>query len=1103
MARRKPPAKPRRSADSRRTQPAPAPPRPRAKASPKTGTKAASRAGTPASPTAPPPLTLDQALDIIELHRHGFALAVPPAPGSAPLPSRRVPIAVLLQPPADSADPDARPMASCTCAGWSRRTGRCAHVDTLLATHRVLCERAGGDVHAHFQQSMWLRLLAPMAEEDEAPLRQTVVTRTDGAPGEDVTAPAVLRMTGADGRERAAYLSDGPDAVRLAERLGARLDAPDARTPAAGPPVPRAAILEQLAVLTQSEYEARMRQLGHRTQGQILEDSLWHRLAYHAYRELDGAQGRQDRQVRAWLVPSVDPATNALTVTAHAAGRGPVLRVHVPPRAAPRVLAVLRELPVQDGVPVHPARLRPLLRVIPRPDGGARVEPVVRLPAPAPGHGNAPGAGELVAIDPRHRQAEAAFLPARGILAELEEPGPVAAALGIYAPRDLGPDDMPALLAAVAEARRAGDPADLDDDQDNDGDEVIGLTLLRGFERIEIDARALGRDWCWLSLRYGRGNGSVSLAALLAARRRGQRFVDTAAGWVDLEDDSLACLGRLDGNPEASQNDDQNGDLNDNQASDQPNGSDLVRLSRLELLRLLHTGDALAVACTGQQAPAMEQLLAIQPVRPLAPLAGLRSTLRDYQVHGVTWLLYLYDNGLGGLLCDDMGLGKTHQVMAFLVALREQRQVTGPFLVVCPTTVLSHWQRVLAAFAPGLVATVFHGGGRDLDAALAGTDVLLTSYGILRNDIDDLCRVPFAAAVLDEAQYLKNPATRAYRAAMRLEAGMRLGLSGTPIENTLMDLKALLDLALPGYLDTDDRFRARFVQPVEERGHDHDSERARAALRRLIAPFVLRRTKATVLDQLPPVIEDLRTCTLSDEQIKLYRDAVDGRGQEIMAALRDPTQTVPYVHVFALLTLLKQICCHPALVTGAPDQHQDHASGKWELFQELLDECLGSGQKIVVYSQFLGMVRIIEQHLRARGVGVATLTGQTRDRGAVIERFARDPDCRVFVATLQAGGVGIDLVAASVVIHYDRWWNAAREDQATDRVHRMGQTRGVHVLKLITEGTLEEKIAALIDKKRQLMESVVTEDEAGTIKALTREELMGLLSLGGVGEPAS
>ena len=266
-------------------------------------------------------------------------------------------------------------------------------------------------------------------------------------------------------------------------------------------------------------------------------------------------------------------------------------------------------------------------------------------------------------------------------------------------------------------------------------------------------------------------------------------------------------------------------------------------------------------------------------------------------------------------------------------------------------------------------------------------------------------------------------------------------------------------------------------------------------LSRLISPFILRRLKETVLPELPEKIEDMRLCALKGEQVTLYRDAVSSQGQGLLSALKDEGAKVPYIHIFALLSLLKQICDHPALLSESVEDYERHQSGKWDLFKELLDEVIDSGQKVVVYSQYLGMIRIIEKYLMSKEIGYVALTGSSRNRGDIIDKFNTDPACRVYVGSLKAGGTGVDLVAGSVVIHYDRWWNAAKEDQATDRVHRIGQTRGVQVFKLVTQGTLEEKISAIIEKKRNLMDAIIKEGEPGFLGSFTREEFIDLLSI--------
>ena len=345
--------------------------------------------------------------------------------------------------------------------------------------------------------------------------------------------------------------------------------------------------------------------------------------------------------------------------------------------------------------------------------------------------------------------------------------------------------------------------------------------------------------------------------------------------------------------------------------------------------------------------------------------------------------------------------------------------------------------------------------------------------------------------MFDEIQSIKNADTKTHRAASQIQAAIKLGLTGTPIENSILELKALMDVVVPGYLGSDQAFAQRFAPDATA---EKVASQNRDQLRRLIFPFTLRRLKSRVLDELPEKIEDIRFCELTDKQVKLYRDAIDSRAKGIVASLQDENESIPYIHIFALLTLLKQICNHPAQVNKQPVEDDSQDSGKWELFKELLEESLASGQKVVVYSQFTEMIAIIADHLNRHGLGHVVLTGASRNRGRLIDAFNTEPACRVFVGSLKAGGTGIDLVAGSVVIHYDRWWNAAKEDQATDRVHRIGQRRGVQVFKLVTLGTLEEKISAIIEKKRQLMADIVREDDPGLLKAFNRQELLEFLS---------
>jgi SNF2 family DNA or RNA helicase len=421
--------------------------------------------------------------------------------------------------------------------------------------------------------------------------------------------------------------------------------------------------------------------------------------------------------------------------------------------------------------------------------------------------------------------------------------------------------------------------------------------------------------------------------------------------------------------------------------------------------------------------------------------------------------------------------------------LKEKERVKSPFLVVCPTTVISHWRDKIRDHAPGLTAIVYHGGNRKITEELRHGQVLLTSYAILRNDILDLKEIPFSLVIFDEIQNLKNCQTQGFQAACLIQAQMRIGLTGTPIENSLLELKSLFDLVLPGYMGTNEEYAARYLNTIDE------SQPATGLqnLRRIISPFTLRRLKKDVLTELPEKIDDTHTCALSEMQVKLYREALAVKGASLLTQLESDSQPVPYVHIFALLNLLKRICDHPALALNRIDDFQSYESGKWDLFQELLFETLDSGQKAVVFTQYLGMIAMMERLLKSLGIQYVSLTGSSQNRGEIVRQFNEDPDCRVFLGSLKAGGTGIDLVGGSTVLHYDRWWNAAREDQATDRVHRIGQKQTVHVFKLVTEGTLEEKISAIIERKRKLMDSVVQADNPQLSKIFTRDELIELL----------
>ncbi|MER5780326.1 SNF2-related protein [Streptomyces mobaraensis] len=456
-------------------------------------------------------------------------------------------------------------------------------------------------------------------------------------------------------------------------------------------------------------------------------------------------------------------------------------------------------------------------------------------------------------------------------------------------------------------------------------------------------------------------------------------------------------------------------------------------------------------------------------------LTGVRADLRDYQRRGVAWLQSLTDLGFGALLADDMGLGKTLQTIALLAGRTGDR----PRLVVCPTSVVSNWERELARFAPGLSVVRHHGARRATDpGAFAPGAVVVTSYALLRLDADLLASVGWDLVILDEAQQIKNHTAQTARAALRLDARARVALTGTPVENRLSELWSIAHFANPGLLGSHRRFRERFAGPIERDGDREAAERLRA----VVSPFVLRRMKSAVVDELPAKLESTVPCDLTAEQTRLYRaavaDALDGDDGLGTGVRRQG-------NVLRLLTHLKQICNHPVQYLGE-DPASDNAlagrSGKLMRATEMLGEAVAAGDRALVFTQYRVMGELLARHLAAElGLDdVPFLHGGTpaERRDAMVDAFQHDDTASpLLIVSLKAGGFGLNLTRASHVLHYDRWWNPAVEDQATDRAHRIGQTKTVHVHKLVTADTFEERVDALLESKRSLADSVVGTSE--------------------------
>jgi superfamily II DNA or RNA helicase len=605
-------------------------------------------------------------------------------------------------------------------------------------------------------------------------------------------------------------------------------------------------------------------------------------------------------------------------------------------------------------------------------------------------------------------------------------------------------------------------------------DSLFNRQTVDTYEKATVDHQTFCDEGVSLAVDYDFGDFRMSFREIFEARKNKKRFLIRGDKWVDTRSQEFAWMDTL-----------------EEPLLDKDN---TLTMRRTEYLRFLALHDRLERRFSSSQLREwFERLEMLKPPGRLPSIKAMKGKLRGYQKNGYGWLWFLYENGFSGLLCDDMGLGKTHQVMALMSGIlhRLNGRPSGiRYLVICPTTVLSHWKDKVLEYAAHLDPYVYHGTDRSFQEGFDEHRLIITSYGIALRDIEMLADYCFELIVLDEIQAVKNKSTKTYAAVKALDAVCTVGLTGTPIENSLTDLKALFDIVLPGYLMSDRLFEKHFRAPIEE-GADKPSEKS---LCKVIHPFTLRRTKDQVLRELPPKIEDVRRCTLSQDQIRFYKDVADNQGRDLVQALKDPGCKIPYMHVFAVLNYLKQICNHPALMEDERTDYQKYASGKWDLFVELLEESLRSGQKVVVFSQYVKMLSLIEAFLKDEGIAFATIKGHTRKRSEAVRRFNQDPDCMVFTASLRASGLGIDLTGGSVVIHYDRWWNSAREEQATDRVHRIGQRRGVHVFKLITERTLEEKIDTIISEKRRLMDSIVKEDDKSLLKHFSREDLVELIS---------
>ncbi|HSY17411.1 MAG TPA: SNF2-related protein [Candidatus Acidoferrales bacterium] len=470
------------------------------------------------------------------------------------------------------------------------------------------------------------------------------------------------------------------------------------------------------------------------------------------------------------------------------------------------------------------------------------------------------------------------------------------------------------------------------------------------------------------------------------------------------------------------------------------------------------------------------------------PLGDLETVLRPYQKQGVAWLHFLRENGFGGILADEMGLGKTLQTLALLRHVRQQNPGAAPMLIVCPTSLVFNWLAEAQKFTPTLKVLALHGPDRHGQfAEMAQSDLIVTSYALIRRDAERYRGLEFDTVVLDEAQHIKNRQTQNAQAVKAVKAQHRLVLTGTPMENSVLDLWSIFDFLMPGYLGTAQDFRERYELPIAKEKNVEAQQR----LARRLRPFLLRRLKQEVAKDLPAKLEQVSFCELTTDQRGVYQQVIEASRKEVLEAVGAQGLAKSRIVVLTALLRLRQVCCDLRLLK-LENVNPANASGKLDLFGELLEEVVDGGHRVLVFSQFTSMLALLKDKLAGEGIEYCYLDGSTTDRGAVVQRFQDNAAIPVFLISLKAGGVGLNLTGADTVIHFDPWWNPAVEDQATGRAHRIGQTKVVTSYKLITRDTVEEKILTLQNRKREIIAATLEGEEAFT-NSLSWDEIQELL----------
>ncbi len=638
---------------------------------------------------------------------------------------------------------------------------------------------------------------------------------------------------------------------------------------------------------------------------------------------------------------------------------------------------------------------------------------------------------------------------------------------------------------AVPQLRRDGWIIEIADDF------PIRLAIPDGDIEARLDEGS-GIDWFELDLGVMVDGQRIDLIAPLIAMIQTEHAMfeadsDGAAPvWVTLEDGRLLPLPMARIRPIARA-------LMDlfNASGGQGGRIGVSRLQAAELEGLAAAAEAAGIVWQGGEAMRAlgQQLREFGKIPTATVPASFQATLRPYQARGVDWLQFLRAVGIGGLLADDMGLGKTVQALAHIAIEQAEGRLDRPALVICPTSLVPNWRMEATRFAPALKVLTLHGPTRKASfSEIAKYDLVITTYPLLPRDHKTLMAQEWHIAILDEAQNIKNPASDSSKLVRGLKARQRLCLTGTPLENHLGELWSLFDFIAPGFLGDRRSFQGRYRTPIEKGG---DTER-QSLLARRIRPFLLRRTKDEVAADLPPKTEIPEQIELAADQRAVYESIRLAMHDRVRAAIAERGLARSGIVILDALLKLRQACCDPRLLKLPSMKRSNAGSAKFERLMELLPEMLAEGRSILLFSQFTEMLGLIEQALTAATIPYVLLTGDTRDRATPIRRF-QSGEVKLFLISLKAGGVGLNLTAADTVIHYDPWWNPAVEDQATDRAHRIGQDKAVFVHKLSTLGTIEEKMEILKSRKRDLAAGIL-DTERGTPLTLTEADVEDLFA---------